>query len=142
MTPTQAQQKLREFTKSLGDKAYVSVRLDMSPKPLSANIYLDGVCKDCSYECGAMTFEALFEDMERELANYKAQHHASKVRRMALKIIELTAIHGECDDARLRGGDFGAAEVAELGDEACAEANRMASNGPFKITRMVGSNAA
>jgi len=142
MTPTQAQQKLREFTKSLGSGAFVGIHIETDGKPLSARVYLDGIARNCSYACRAMTFEALFEELEREHASYKAQHHASKVRRMALKIIELTAIHGECDDARLRGGDFGAAEVAELGDEACAEANRMASNGPFKITRMVGSNAA
>lgn len=73
-------------------------------------------------------------------AETRDAHDATAIRAMALKIIELTADHGECTDAALRQ-HFDAGDVARLGDRAAADANEIAAGGPFAIVALGGSNA-
>jgi len=71
----------------------------------------------------------------------KDAHRAELLNRMALAIIDITARQGACSDAALRAENFHQSDIAELGAEACAEAERMASSGPFVIVATPQSNA-
>ena len=142
MTPLEAQKRLKAFRARVGGNSDVFVCVESADAPLSAAVYPDGVGRNCALRVKGVTFESLFEQLDAQWDEYAAKHRASKLRRMALRIIEATAERGQCDDMLLRDAGFTQSEITALGEEACAEADRMASNGPFKITRMVGSNAA
>jgi hypothetical protein len=60
---------------------------------------------------------------------------AERVRQMALAIIDIKDQDGSVKEWRLHARDFTAAEIAELGAEACARAGEMCAGAPFEIVR-------
>ena len=65
----------------------------------------------------------------------------SRVHKMALAIIRITAEQGYCTDAALRR-EFSGGEVVTWGPEACQDANAIAQKGPFAIVTLGGDNGA
>lgn len=55
------------------------------------------------------------------------------IRQMAMAIINATADTGSCNNAALRVAGFSDHDISLHGSAACAEANQIASNGPFSI---------
>lgn len=88
------------------------------------------------------SFEDAFHAARVKWSEFHDEAHSQAVSRMALKIIELAAINGTCTDAALRAAGYYDAEIADLGADACAEADRMAANGPFTIDVNGGANGA
>jgi hypothetical protein len=131
----------------LGAEAHVSAGLDLSVwgnshnLPVTAHVYLRGVVDNVSYAVRVPTWGDLVPALRAKHTEHIAEHRHRVAREMALEIIRATAEVGECSTTRLRM-KFSADEIARLGSDACAEADRMASNGPFSIAPMVGANAA
>lgn len=144
MTPREFRAALREIEREIGPKARVSVGFnfnDSHPALFAViypdrNNYDDYVCADNDNDFGA-----ILAKIRSKWAEHRDRHRVERTREMALEIIRLTALHGACTDAALRM-KFDTGEVAELGNAACAEAERMASHSPFRIvTAGVGNGA-
>ena len=58
---------------------------------------------------------------------------AERVRKMALAIIDIKDQDGSVTERRLRARDFTAAEITDLGAEACARAAELCLGAPFEI---------
>lgn len=142
MTPLEIQARLRAFAEKIGGIPYVSLDITLHDKPVTAHVYPEGIINQCALRITAMTFEGALSELETRWAEQAAKHRASKVRRMALKIIEATAERGHCGDMQLRDAGFTQDEIKALGGDACEDANQIASNGPFAITTIAGANAA
>lgn len=56
----------------------------------------------------------------------------SRIRQMAIEIMSVTSAMGSCPVESLRG-KFSSEEIAVYGPIACADANSLASRGPFEI---------
>lgn len=67
------------------------------------------------------------------IANHATVHRDSRIRAMALAIIDLTDQHGRCDRAMLRRREFSDAEIETLRDAACQRAGELAGNAPFSV---------
>lgn len=106
-------------------------------------LYPDGLCHNRGYvSADADTFEELLAAIKALWAESADRYHAERVRKMALAIIRITAEQGICTDAALRAGEFSDSELKRYAEEAIADANEIASNGPFSIARIAGANAA
>jgi len=67
------------------------------------------------------------------IATHATVHRDSRIRAMALAIIDLTDQHGRCDRAMLMRRSFSGAEVDDLKDAACQRASEMSANAPFVV---------
>ena len=120
---------------SLNDKSWARA------PALHASVYgVRGMGDDRRFAVEADTFRDLIDEIRAKHAETADVHDKATIRKMALKIIELTADFGECTDAALRQ-HFDAKEVAQLGERAAADANEIAAGGPFSIVAIGGSNA-
>jgi hypothetical protein len=137
--------EIRKFAKEIGPRAYVSVSVSSDAfdqkKPLHGSIYPRGICGNSAVSLNASTWGDLLSQLRSEWAKHNDEYRRATVRKMALEIIHLTA-EGNCTDSALRGDKFTPEEVAEYGEEACAQANQIASNGPFEIKTISRANAA
>lgn len=144
LTPSEARDAFRALQTEIGSGCiYVSLNATArAPRPaLNASVYGPrGVVGEMRFSVSADTFAELIEAVRAKHAETRDAHDATAIRAMALKIIELTADHGECTDAALRQ-HFDAGDVARLGDRAAADANEIAAGGPFAIVALGGSNA-
>lgn len=139
MDPRKIQERLEILRGSVGDRAYCSASYDDSGPPCRIHIYPNGICAsgrdaELNTRLTAETWADAFTLADEKWAERKANHRASTIRRIALTIIKITADRGECKDADLRMADFSDSEISELGQDACEDANTIASNGPFAIT--------
>lgn len=137
--------KLQSWIKEIGPRARVSLGFNMDlyqgEKILSGLYYPLG-------SGGENPYTLQFGDSVEEFISacnawwdkISQDSMAEMIRKIALKIIELTALNGECSDAALRQ-DFDQAYIDKLGREAIIMANKMASNGPFSIKEAAKSNA-
>ena len=134
---------LTDFAKSIGPHAYVF--LDVSsggPENISIRVYPAGLGRDSALRVQATDWDGALTAMREKWAERSDEYRRKTVRKMALEIIRITAELGECTDAALRAGEFTPEEVAQLGAEAIADANAIASNGPFAIVAAAKANAA
>lgn len=148
LTPAEFRKAVSDFARTIGKYAEISTHcyslgwLHSSKEPaLEASVYPAGISKNRAFGVNAETFRDLLAAIEAKWASYRDQHRVELIRRMALKIIEITAVQGVCSDAALRADVFSAEDVAAYGGEACAEADRMAAGGPFMIITVPGANA-
>ncbi len=81
----------------------------------------------------AATWPEAFSAARAWIANYATVHRDSRIRAMALAIIDLTDQHGECTRVMLTRRDFSGAEVEALKDAACQRASEMSANAPFSV---------
>lgn len=147
MNAKQLKAALDEFRKSVGPKAMASLRMAsddiLDDLPVRASLYPFGMgAGDKGYvSVEADDFASAFEALKAKWEEHRSEYERQVIRDMALAIIRITAEFGACTDSALRA-EFDAGIVAKWGDDACEAANKMASNGPFTISRMKGANAA
>lgn len=145
MDPIAIYDEIDALAKEIGGaRIFVSVSRD-NHKPSSGQIASLHASKPGTagtlFYVYADDWPALFATARAKWAEVREEKIGRIVKEMALAIIRITAELGECSDAALRA-EFDAADVAAFGDDACAKADEMASNGPFSITRLAGANAA
>jgi hypothetical protein len=139
-TLTEARDAFEAFRLSISEKCHCSVSLRPNGTLLHALVCPDGITQKAQFWAYADTFRELLSNCEAKWAEHSDLHAKNLIRRMALKIIEITADIGECSDAALRA-EFSRADVERYGDRACEHATEIASNGPFSIVRTSGANA-
>jgi hypothetical protein len=146
MTPREACIASRELEAKIGLKGRVSIYLHgkCGELPLAASLYDNWPMGDPIVTTDGHDFEEVITGLRVGWANYQDQHNASTVRKMALKIITITAEHGRCTQAALRmTHEFSEDQIAKYGEAACEEADKLAANGPFKIVKIdATANAA
>ena len=144
MTPKEIRAAGLAFAREIGPRAdiYISVNSSGWEKALGAAVYPTGVGHDAAIRVEADDWAELFDVLRAKWSECSERRHRETVRTMALEIIRLTADQGECTDAALRAGEFDAADVARYAAEAVADANAIASNGPFAIVPAAKANAA
>jgi hypothetical protein len=79
------------------------------------------------------TWPEAFAKAEAWIATRPVIARAERVRRMALAIIDIKDQDGSVTERRLRARDFTAAEITDLGAEACARAAELCLGAPFEI---------
>lgn len=147
MTDTRTLREIRDdflaFAKSCSPKCEVFASLSTygGPGVVTAQFYPSGMIGHTSFHFEADDWIDLKAQMVAKWAEHSDTHATNLIRNMALQIISITADQGECTDAALRGAKFEAADVAFYGERACAEAERIASCGPFSIVTTSGANA-
>lgn len=144
MTPKEFQAELAAIVKEVGPSADVYAMISTGgSKPIHVSLYPTGMGVDRrAFMLQVETFEEALTATRAKWAEQKEEHERQLVRRMALRIIEITALTGECTDAALRGDKFSTEEVARYGERACADANDIAGRGPFAIVKLGQSNGA
>lgn len=146
MTPREFRTALRKIKQDMGTQADVWVMISSNDSPrdpaLLASAYVNGMVHGMTFSEKADTFDELLEQLTAKWASYKEEHERQFVRKLALRIIEITAETGECTDAALRGRDFTKEDVIRYGERACAEADDIAGRGPFKLRMLGGANNA
>ena len=143
MTPKEYAKKITKFVSAIGSRAHVCTFISDDEKPIRAALYSNWPGSDRLFEVTGDNFAETFAALETKWADYQVQFTAETTRRMALKIIEITAGHGHCTDAALRGGySFSDEEIKRFGTAACRDANEIAGKGPFEIVTLSGANGA
>lgn len=145
MTPREFQVAARALSKEIGTQAEIFATVSLGAHkapPLYGHIYVNGMGHGVSFSEDAETFDELLQKLTTKWAEHKDEHEKQFVRKLALRIIEITAALGECTDAALRGRDFSTEDVIRYGERACAEANDIAGKGPFKLRMLGRSNRA
>lgn len=145
MTPKEIQAAVRALRDEIGGKCDVSfwiasdayrgkpITIHCRPRGYKVDAYIHGEVDDWPE---ALAF------VRAKWAEIAADVRRETVRKMALAIIRITADIGQCTNAALRADDFTERDIEMYGEEACQQADSMAANGPFKITALVGANAA
>ncbi len=145
LTHAEARDAFKTFARSIGPRCDKSIGLETSswdklPEALSATFWIDGITGNGQrFVVRAGTYRDLLAAAEAEWADRSDLHAITVTREMALAIIAITADQGECSDAALRA-TFDAADIKRFGEQACAQATEMASNGPFSIVSLSGAN--
>lgn len=142
MTPREIQQALQAIRDGIGDQCYAAIDINAYGDPLTACIYPDGITNECRLRVRGSEFPEILQKLRDGWAEYKVRHAQQRMREMALAIIRITADQGACSDAALRADRFSQTDIDSYGAEACAKADEMAANGPFKIARLARANAA
>lgn len=142
-TFAEARAAFKAFTANVGPKCTCSVHLQSNAQVLDLEAYFQptGQYQDGFFILTGNTFREVLAACETKWSEVEGNHAVKTIREMALKIISLTADHGECTDAALRA-EFDAVDVAQYGERACTQATEMASNGPFSIVKLSGANDA
>lgn len=143
MTPQEIQAEMLKVMKEVGPHARLFVSINGYPRDgsIHVSLYPEGMAKDSAFTFYANDWAEVFSETRARWAVDAAKHRKKAVRKIALAIIRRTAEEGVCTDAALRG-EFADEEINTLGAEAVEDANRIASNGPFSITKLAGANAA
>ena len=142
MTPTEIRDWTRKFAKSIGPQAEVFTYISSCGKPVHGSLYVNGMVRDVTVGVDADTFPEMMTLLEAAWSTRRDEHRQKTVRKMALEIIRLTAEYGAATDAALRSAGFDQTEIDAVGAEAVADANEIASNGPFEIASVANANAA
>lgn len=133
----------RAFEKIVSPNAQLYIHITTShDAPISAMCYVDGIGRsdDRRFGVEADDWETLFELLNKRWREYSSTYEAEIVRKIALEIIRITADRGECTEAALRAcRNISQEEIERFLDRAVADANAIASNGPFSVRR-VSSN--
>ena len=146
MGPKEFRTAIRAMQREIGSRAKIFAGInDRDPGDgagLDASIYANWPAGDVTLRVQGDDWAALLDALRSGWEAYQVEYTQRLVRKMALEIIRVTAEQGECTDAALRGFDFTAEQVARFGALACADADAIASNGPFAITAAAKANAA
>lgn len=143
MTPKEIQAEIIQVMKDVGPRSrlFVSINEYSSEGSIYAALYPDGMTRDSAFSIYADEWAEMFVAVRARWAAMSAEYRKKTIRKIALEIIRRTAEEGVCTDAALRG-EFTDSEVETFGAEAVEDANQIASNGPFSITKLAGANAA
>lgn len=144
MTPKEYAKATKKLAAEIGSRGRVSTFInDDRGHAIRACVYSNWPASDRLFEVEGDTFSETLEAVKAKWSDYQDTYRRATTRKMALKIIEITAAHGHCTDAALRGGyDFTEEEVTRFGSAACVDANEIAGKGPFEIVTLGGANGA
>lgn len=147
MTPQEIKAAVMALRKEVGPNSYVDGTISSDKyrdEIIMFVLYPDGIggVSNTRLTTFADTWEEGLEKLRTQWVEYSERHRAERVRKMALEIIRITAEQGACTDAALRAGDFTDEEVNRYSEDAIADANTIASNGPFSVVKLSGANAA
>lgn len=107
-----------------------------------ASFYPRGMCRNEYISVRGTTFKATLSLLRSKIEGGAVQREAETVQKLAIALIKITGVKGICTDADLRDrGDFTTGQIVKLGARAEVEAEKIAANGPFKITVQRGANA-
>jgi hypothetical protein len=135
MTATELRAHQDELTRLAGPSAYIGVSLrGTDGSDACVAVYPDGILHDRSREYfNAPDWPTAINAAYAWIATRPVIARAERVRKMALAIIDIKDQDGNVTERRLRARDFTAAEIAELGAEACARAAELCLGAPFEI---------
>lgn len=144
MTPRELADALGEFTRATGNDVYVSFN-DRKDRPAIHVSMYHGSLYKANGQAFAFDVESL-EDvipmLRTECAKYIESRKLETVKILALEIIRVTDLKGNCSAADLRLlPKITANDVDLYGQEACAMADEMAGKGPFSLQETGKSNA-
>ena len=139
MTPKEIQAETQAITKDIGSQAESYVSINAHGAPLHFTAYPHGIIKPRAFSVDAADWPELFAAARAKWAECSDRVRAETIRKMALAIIRITAEQRACTDAALRQ-KFAHEDVARYADDAVADANAIAANGPFAIVQMGGAN--
>jgi hypothetical protein len=146
LTHAEARAAFRELAKAIGPKCNIYPTLNLYDErgcDINTSVYPNGLTgrEREQFSVKANTYREALAKIEEAWAERSDTYAAKTIREMALAIISITADQGECSDAALRA-QFDAADVIRFGERAVAQANEIASTGPFTIVRLSGANDA
>ena len=143
MTPIELRSECLKLASEVGPTARVQV--GVGAKNDEGAVYLILYARnggEYSFLIYGNDWQALFAEARTKWTVMADEHRVRTVRKLALEIIKITAERGTCSDAALRDAEFTSAEIECYGADACADADAIAANGPFKITAIRNANAA
>lgn len=145
MTPQEIRNAVDEIAKPFGPEAYVDVQIKagghwMGNTLISAQCFPYGVGKDHCIRATGDTFEDALDELRSKIADDQQKIDTATVRKLALKIIELTMDLGECSISALRGAGFDQWKIKRFGAAACEQAGKMAAGAPFVILTANSNN--
>lgn len=138
-TPHEARDAIAAFLREVGPKALFEVNLQLKGHLYRGYFRPEGHYGNVYAFVSGETYREVIAAAQAKWAELADAHTADMIRRMALKIIELTADLGECTDAALRA-EFEPEDIERFGALACERATEMGSKGPFSIVRLAGAN--
>lgn len=125
-----------------GHDISVVMRRERGAPVVSISCYVSRGYND-HFRTVAPTFDEAADEFAAQLVARAAEFDDKRVRRLALRVIELTADFGECTAAQLRRENDSAELSAELRKRVTDEANRLATSGqPFVIVDAPAGNGA
>lgn len=146
MNAIQYQDAVRVMAKSIGGDAEIFTSISLHrcigkdyEGVICASIYPHGMTRGRSIDVYADDFDTLLALLTATWEKHFAAHRKQTIRKIALRIIEITADNGACHEAALRM-TFSQDQIAAYGKEACADANEIADKGPFSIAPAQGAN--
>lgn len=141
MKSTEVYSALNELQKRVGPNAYVTLSITAkNGATVNVSIYPRGILRSGEpIRAEGSSFEAALTAANNVWNDYHAKFHRDTIRRMALKIVDLTHANGTCERSALRM-DFTDDTIKQLGDEACALAGEMAAGAPYSIIDRAKSN--
>lgn len=140
MTVAEVQAELAVLRKEFPKTAYINA--DVYGDRVTVRVYPKEITgADCVKGEAKSDFAEAFADLRAKWAKRKASDDVEMIRSMALEIIRITAERGQCDAFALRADKFSQEDVDTYGERAVADANEIASNGPFSIITSL-ANAA
>lgn len=144
MTAKEARAAFDELGRSISPSAeiYISFNNAGADTPaLNCSVYPSGMIKEgLSFRVTGDDWDELLAAAHAKWAEHRGRHRAQMIRKMALDIIRITAMLGECTDAALRP-IYRPFEIDAFGALACADADQIAGKGPFAIKTTVGANS-
>lgn len=87
-------------------------------------------------------FDAVVDELLRQIAEYKADMYGTDVERMALAIIQIKHRDGMVTDRALRMADFTQEAVEQIHERAALLANEMSDGKPFEVEFVGAGNHA
>ena len=134
MTAAELRAHAARLESALGPNSSVRLSIDTNTGtgPIYVAIYPQGVLSSHHHFWADGWGEALAA-AEAWIATRPVIARAERVRRMALAIIDIKDQDGSVTERRLRAREFSAAEIADLGAEACARAGEICAGAPFEI---------
>lgn len=146
MTPKEFRKEITAIAREMGERADIFASILATrfrdEATISAQVYVEGMGHGMTFAVNGEAFDVIVPAICAKWDEYKAEHERQFVRKMAIKVIEITALVGECTDAALRGANFTDKEIARFGERACADANDIAGRGPFTLRKLAPGNGA
>lgn len=139
MTPKEFQKEITAVAREMGPRADIFASISNSrydKSVVAMHVYTDGAGHGMTFSLSAASFEEIVPELRAKWDAHRTEHERQFVRKIAIKIIEITALVGECTDAALRGANFTDEEIARFGERACADANDIAGRGPFTVRKL------
>lgn len=146
MTPNKFRNEITAISREMGARAEIYASISSArfrdEATISAHVYVQGMGQNMTFSVSGETFDLVVPSLRAKWDEHKAEHERQFTRKIAIKIIEITALIGECTDAALRDANFTDEDISRFGERACADANDIAGRGPFTLRKLRSGNGA